>query len=449
MSNALTTNGAGLGDGIDVASMVASELAPMQQPITALEDQQTTLSQESQTLSAINSGLVALHSDVQQFTNIDGAFSAKTASSSDDSQLTATANPLATVASHTIVVTKLASTASYGTNTSLATADTTFGTGTFNIQVGNNAAVPITVTSSNNTLNGLATTIDGMTNLGVTATVYTDAKGAHLSIVSNQSGAASDITIDPTSNTTGLTFQKGATGADAQLTVDGLSIDSASNTISTVIPGVTLNLTDANATPVTLTVAPDTSSMTSAVNTFVSDYNVIISAINNQFAYDPNSGQAPSPLQGDTNLQLLQQQLFNDVSYSMSGNSGVVNLESLGVSMGDDGTLTVDSSTLTNQISTNAAAVSNFFQGTTTSWGQNFNNDLYKITNTTTGILNVDMTGITNTQTSLTSQINDMEANLATQQTQLTNEYDSVDTTLEELPNTLATINSELSGLKG
>ncbi len=421
----------------------------MQLPITALEDQQATLSTESQTLSAINSGLETLQLDVQSFTNIDGAFNAKTASTSDDSQLTATANSLASSGTHTIVVNQLASTGSYGTTTSLATGDTTFGTGTFSIQVGSSTAVPITVNSSNNTLNGLAGTINSTANLGVTATVYTDANGAHLSVVSNQSGAANNVTIDPTSNTTGLSFVRGATGADAQLTVDGLSIDSASNTISTVIPGVTLNLTDAEKTPITLTVAPDASAMTSAVNSFVSDYNTIIGAISEQFAYNPNNGAAASPLQGDTNLELLQQQLFSDVSYSMSGNSGVVNLESLGISMGNDGTLTVNSSTLTNQISSNSNAVSSFFQGTSGSWGQNFNLDLTNMTNPNTGILNVEMTGITNTQTSLTSQISDMQANLANQQTALTAEYDTVDTTLEELPNTLATINSELSGLKG
>jgi flagellar hook-associated protein 2 len=449
-----------LGTGIDVSTFVADQMSALSEPVTLLQNDLTTLSTESTMLAALNSGLSTLQTDVQAFTDLNGTFNAKTATSSDTTQLNATASGTAASGTHTIVVTQLASNSSYYTTTSLASGSTTFGTGTFYIKVGNNTAVPITVTSSNDTLNGLANTINNTSGLGVTASVYTDANGAHLSLVSQNSGLANSITINPDTNTTGLSFQQGAAGQDALLTVDGISIDSSSNTISSVISGVTLNLTGADKDDVTLTVAPDVSSMTTAVNDFVSDYNTLINAINNQFAYNPSTDASAPLLQDDDGLQMVQEQLYADANYAMtkpvdsSGNinDGIVNLQSLGITMNDNGTLTVDSSTLTNALTSNPTAVQNFFQGSASSgvsWGQNFNNNLYSLTDPVSGVLNVELNGITQNQSSLNSQISDMEANLAVQQQNLVAEYSSMNTVLEELPETLSSINSQLSGLNG
>ncbi len=46
----------------------------------------------------------------------------------------------------------------------------------------------------------------------------------------------------------------------------------------------------------------------------------------------------------------------------MSGNNGVVNLQSIGIEMQDDGTLSVDSTTLNDALQNNFSAVQNLFQ---------------------------------------------------------------------------------------
>ena len=155
--------------------------------------------------------------------------------------LSASADSTAQAGTHSIVVNSLATTASYYTNT-VSSATTTIASGTFQIAVGSNPAVTVTVDNTDNTLNGLAAAINGQ-KIGVTASVINDANGARLAIVSNTSGSAGNISVS--NNTTGLTFNQAATGANASLTVDGVPVNSTSNTVSGVIPGVTLNLAGA------------------------------------------------------------------------------------------------------------------------------------------------------------------------------------------------------------
>jgi len=92
----------------------------------------------------------------------------------------------------------------------------------------------VTIGSTDNTLNGLSAAINAQ-NLGVTASVITDANGARLALVSNTPGSAGGITVS--GNTTGLTFNLAASGSNASLTVDGVPVNSASNTVAGVIPG--------------------------------------------------------------------------------------------------------------------------------------------------------------------------------------------------------------------
>ncbi len=157
-------------------------------------------------------------------------------------------------------MTGLAQTSSVYTD-AVASASTPISTGAFSIKVGSATAVPVTIDSSNNTLAGVAATINAA-NIGVSAGVITDAAGARLSILSSSSGAAGDLTISGA--VTGLNFHKAVTGADASLTVDGIPIDSATNTVAGVIPGVTLNLTGTSSGAVTFGVAADTTQAASA-----------------------------------------------------------------------------------------------------------------------------------------------------------------------------------------
>jgi flagellar hook-associated protein 2 len=190
-----------------------------------------------------------------------------------------------------------------------------------------------------------------------------------------------------------------------------------------------------------------------AINSFVSAYNTVIGDINAQYTYDGTQSSAP-PLLGDSSLDLLQQQLLGSITTSISGNSGLVNLQSIGIQLQQDGTLKVVSTTSQDSMSLNDAllynfsAVQNLFQSTSPSGvAQTLNTDLTSLTDAVNGPMNLAMTGINNQVTDLNNQISDFQAHLQDTQTQLMAQYSRINTMLEQLPETLAAINSQLDAL--
>ncbi len=171
--------------------------------------------------------------------------------------------------------------------------------------------IPVDSGDGTNTLTGLASYINNQQNLGVTASVVTTASGASLALVPQSSGAAGVITISndttgsgngmgfpnsynpaspPAEN--GMGFTDAVDGKDAALTVDGIPIDSASNTVTGVIPGVTLTLSGQSSTPVTLQISPDLTPIATDINTFVSDWNTLITAVNAGIQTNSSTGAA-------------------------------------------------------------------------------------------------------------------------------------------------------------
>ena len=445
-SSSSTTSGTGLGQGINVQQFVQYAVADQQANITALQTQQTTLGSQTGELSTISTDLSNLDDTVFALSNPLGALNAEAATSSNSSIVSATASGSATPGSHSITVNSLATTSSYYTN-ALSSSSSTISPGSFQIQVGSNSPVTVTVNSSDNTLSQLAASINNQ-NIGVTASVIQDANGYRLALVSNSSGAPGDITVS--SNTgTGLNFTKAVTGTNASLVVDGIPISSASNTVSNVINGVTLNLGSAAPnTSVAVNVSPDTSQATTAINNFVSAWNTLITEINNQFkvAADGSGGGA---LEADNTLQQAQSMLLSAISYSVSGNNGMVNLASIGVNMNDDGTLTVDNGALSSALASNFSAVQNLMQNATSGFAQNMDSVIQTINAPNTGILSLDSQSITNTSQGLTQQISDLQAALATQEANLTTVYSQVNATLQELPLLESQISQQIAGITG
>jgi flagellar hook-associated protein 2 len=367
---------------------------------------------------------------------------------------------------------------------SVATGATPLATGdTISILAGGASVASITVNSTNNTLAGIATAINNQTAV-VHASVVTDANGAHLSIVnalngpgnlsitgnlhlpnatainfnqvvqarasiindangariavvSGTSGVPGNLTVTGSlhrTDSSAVNFTQAVPGLNAVFSVDGVPISSTSNTVNNVINGVTLSLVGPTTNgPVTLTVAPDTSSVTSAVSQLVSSYNTAITAINAQFQVGPG-GIANGSLEADNSLRDAQQTLLGAITYSTAGIGGAVNLTNLGISVNNDGTLSVDSTALATALSSNFSGVQSFLQTSVTGFAANLNTVLTGLTDSTTGTLGLDAQGLTQSSQDLTNQISGLQASIAVQALNLTAVYAKVNTTLQELP---------------
>lgn len=437
---AATNSSTGLGTGIDVQQFVQLALAGDRANITNLQNQQTALNSQSSSLQQITSDLANLQSAAFALNDPLGALNAQTTSSSNTGVLSATAASTAVAGSHSITVNSLATTSSYYTDP-VATSSTPLTTGSFQVQVGTNTPVTVTVNSTNNTLDGLAAAINNQ-NIGVQASVINDANGARLALVSQTTGAPGDITVS--SNTTNLNFHKAVTGSNASLTVDGVPISSSTNTVSSVINGVTLNLASAApSVPVTVTVSPDTKQAVNAVNQFVSTYNTAIKDITTQFAVN-SDGSGGGPLEADGSLREAQQALLSAISFSAPGNNSVTNLASIGVNLNNDGTLSVDSGTLDSALSGKFSSVQNFLQSTTNGFAGNLSSALTSLTDPGSGVLGLDAQGISQSSQDLSQHISDLQAALAIKQQNFTLVYAQVNATLQELPLLQAQLSQQL-----
>ncbi|MGB6724403.1 MAG: flagellar filament capping protein FliD, partial [Terracidiphilus sp.] len=212
-------------------------------------------------------------------------------------------------------------TASTGSLTGVGSSDSL--NGQISIQVGSGAAVTVAMSAVNSAEGGttvadLESYIKGDAALsGVTAGTTTNSDGTvSLTLASNATGSANTLTVNSSiadSSPTALGYTSAVTGVDANLTIDGKSgIQSASNTVTNLIPGLTFQLLSASSQPVQIVIGNDNTDVESTVNQFVSDYNSLISAINTQEG-NTSSG-TPEPLFGSPTLSLLQEQILGSVN---------------------------------------------------------------------------------------------------------------------------------------
>jgi flagellar hook-associated protein 2 len=320
----------------------------------------------------------------------------------------------------------------------------TLGANSFTLTVG--AKTTTISTTSGESYATLASDINGM-NLGVTATAGSNASGTSLSITSTTPFTISEPSFG---------FNQAAVGANADLTVDGVPISSATNTINGAISGVTLTLLGASpGTQVNLTVASDAAQVSTSINQLVTDYNTAVGLLNAQFSVsstansDGSSTTSQGALASDPTVVSLQSTLEQALNYTntpATGTTTVASLSDLGITMNHDGTLAVDSATLNNALTANPTDVQNFFEGASLNgFANSMTNALNSFTDPANGAFTVDLNGFSASNTNLTSQISDLETNyIANQQTVLTAEFSKAEIALQQLPQEMAQIQAEL-----
>lgn len=305
------------GAGFDVTSTVNQIIGNMQAIETPWKNQLTSLQAQDTALTSIGTDLNSLSTAMQSLTDFEGVLAEKQGSSSDTSILQLTSASTSAVAgSHTVIVQSLATTSSYVSGT-INGSDTLSGSLTVNGKT-------INIDSTNNTLTTLATAINSG-SYGVIANVVTDSSGSRLSLVSKTSGSSGAIAVDSSSfsdSTTSsqLGFTQTQPGADAQLKVDGVSVTSASNTVSNAIQGVTFQLLSANpGESIQIEITNNNSDVETALNNFVTGYNKVMQDLNTQEGNDSNGN--PEPLFGNPTIATIQQSLQSALTFLQPANA--------------------------------------------------------------------------------------------------------------------------------
>jgi flagellar hook-associated protein 2 len=432
--------------GIDVTAAVTSAVTAARAPETAWKNQEATLQSQTTALTQIQTAATNLDADVQSLNSLTGPLSAATVTSSNSSLITGTAASGSASGNHVVVVNSLATTASWASNT-VADPTAALPAGNFSITDATGATTTIT-TSGTDSLNDVAGQINS-DNLGVTASVVTDATGSRLAIASNTSGGAANFTVSSTGSATGLSFTQPVTGQNSSITVDGLPISSATNTVTGAVPGLTLNLQSASpGTQVSVSVSPDTTQAASAIQQFVTDYNTLIKQVNSQFSFSSGSGQGV--LASDPTVRTLQSTLLGISGYTSTSTSGAAttttSLGSFGITTNSDGTLSVNSATLTSALQNNFSGVQNFIQGTSLNgFANSLDQQLTSFTSPTEGAFTIDLQSFSTQTTTLQTDISNFETNyIVPLQTQLQSQFSQAEILLQQLPTEIKQISTEL-----
>lgn len=346
----------GLGSGLDINGIISKLMAVERLPLTVLARKEAGQQARLTAFGSLKGALSSLQTAARTLAT-ESTFTGRTATAADSSVLTASASSSAAAGSYAINVTRLAKFHALRSNTNYAATTDTFHTGTLSITIGGGAAVNVAIDGTNNTLAGIRTAINEA-NAGVTASIVNDGTTNRLVLTSKTSGADGAIAVGVTDSGSGgthaLTGLASAhmvvtqTADNANLTINGIAISRASNTISDALEGLTLSLKKEGAT--TLTVAQNTGAVTTAVNAFVKAYNDAVGQIKSMTAYDAANRRA-SVLTGDSTARGIQSQLAALASAQVSGIAGgIARLSDLGIRVQADGTLAADNGRLTTAL---------------------------------------------------------------------------------------------------
>jgi flagellar hook-associated protein 2 len=152
-------------------------------------------------------------------------------------------------------------------------------------------------------------------------------------------------------------------GANASIIVDGVTTTSADNTVDDVLPGVTLNLLQADAdTTITLNVDRDLGAIMEKISAFVDAYNEVMTYIQQQQSYDNDEEETGGILFGDGTLSSVKSDITSTLIQSVWGVSSEYSMVGLvGINLDKEGQLSIDSDKLEGYLKTNFNDVRNLF----------------------------------------------------------------------------------------
>ncbi|TLN09721.1 flagellar cap protein FliD, partial [bacterium] len=238
-------------------------------------------------------------------------------------------------------------------------------------------------------------------------------------------------------------------GSPARFTVDGVTISKNSNTVTDVIPGVTLNLLKEGGTT-TVDVDNDDAAVTSKINSFVKSFNDAMTLLNKQSSYDATTKTA-GVLSGDSTVRMVKTQLQSILTTPLAGATGTFTmLSEIGITTNrSDGTLTVDSAKLAKALDDDFDSVVELFtknggipdlQADRYGVAEQFTTVLGRLTHAyegpssqNNGLISSRIQGLKSTMSGIDTQIENMEVRMTRREEALKKQYTAMETLVSSL----------------
>lgn len=331
-------------------------------------------------LKTLYSGLASLSTAVVNSLSTS-AFATRAASIgstgdvSASSALSMTIKNGAAIGDHTLTISQLAAAQKVvGTSQSSQTDELGY-SGTFSIGLEGGATSDITVTSTMS-LQDVVDAINAQTSTTNVQASIVQVSSTSFQMVLTGTADAADITYSSTSgddvmNELGVTDSSGSftnviqEAQSAEFTLDGISMTRDTNDITDVLSGVTFSLLQATpgGTSLNISIETDTSQIQSALETFVTNYNAFRDeVIAQQATTTDGTADSSAALFGDGTMRNIMDALQNALNSTVGG----MTMADLGLSFNESNELELDTSTLSEILSTNLSGVTKLLSAQTT-----------------------------------------------------------------------------------
>lgn len=464
----------GLGSGIDIKSIVeatvAAERAPKDAQLARLEKTSTA---KFTALGSLKSAMSELQTALKDLAKPE-LFGKRTATSSNTSVLSATATKTALSGNYSVEVKQLASASKVAT--AALSSDFKAASGgqlTVKLGVSDQSAVNVEIAENASLIDIRDALNAALTEKGVSANIVNNpATGkSQLVLSAKDTGAGNDIYLEGTDDLAQLNIdptleakpvaggEPGQTQAgyleqakNAVFKIDGLELESATNTVENAIPDVTFTLLakSEEGKSLTVKVGQDISGVTSNIKKFVDSYNKLMTTASQLTSVTTVEGSEPlvGNLVGDSTVRNVLSGLRAELgNTSASSDSSLRVLMDLGITTQKDGTLGIDDAKLKAALENNFDAVGGFLAG-----DKGLMNRLSNRVETyvqTGGILDQRMKGQRSVLDSVTAQRAALDLRVSSMQTRLYAQYNAMDSLVGQLTRTSDWMAGALDSLPG
>ena len=374
----------GIGSQLPVEEIVSKLVALEKQPLVSLTKAESSMQTQLSVFSQVKSLMSTLSDSAAKLAK-SSAWDGMLASSSNSAAVSVNVSGTTSATSFGIGVQQLARGQSVASSVMGGLPGAPVGAGSMSIELGKwnaggtaftpgaEAAKNVSIDAADS-LSDIASKINGA-NAGVTATVLRDASGERLLMRSSTTGEESGFRItgnDPslsalsfnpadTSLTGGMTGSQYAQNAKA--TVNGIEVQSKTNTFTDTIPGLSFTASQVTTAPVEVSVAADTEGMKKNIQDFVNAYNALNDLLSKSTAYDAETKTAGA-LQGDSTSVGLQNAMRSLIASTAEGAGAFTRLADIGIDIKKGGKLEVSATKLDEALKDPAALKAMFATST-------------------------------------------------------------------------------------
>lgn len=347
----------GLATGMDTGAIIDALMEIERQPIKRLETDKSFYNSRLEAFSKLETKFKDLMAKAEAI-DTDSELNTPTANVGTDGYFTATASSTANLGSFQVEVIEMAQLQKDVSAGYADKAAAEFGTGTLSLTVGG-TPTDITIDSSNNTLEGIATAIND-SDLGVTATIINDGTASPYRLVLSGDTVENSFSLDSSGLSGGTyaapTMTNTQLAQQAHIQVDNIDIYSNTNTFEEAIQGVTLDILKKDpAVSTSLAVSTNPDATKEKIKEFASAYNDIITFI---------SSQSDADWGNDASFRSVKRHMQDLLTTVQSGGSGSYStLSELGFETQRDGTIQVNETTLADAMEKDFSGVISLIAG--------------------------------------------------------------------------------------